>query len=408
MLSYSPFSSSPYSALAETLIEIDATLDNISLFNSYGLSRLLGISSIDINSRAFSDSKISLYSSYDFLTNSEIDISSKLKNYNLSTFESRFQAFQSAIIKFKNSIDLNSVAFLDSENKIKLSNYLDLISQSTISFETKIKISSDSNFLIEALLQIITTEVNTVEASALLGAVLNLLSSPNIKFYNSSTLNNISNVDTSSILKFYNNSDFNFSGMLEGNEKLFINSYSDLELKSEFLSQYFIKTNGSILLDNNGRAIFNSFIKNYNISNLATISNLDLFGKLVFSNNESIFNFNLDFISNSKIKTFSNSNLDNEVQFLSTYLNRVIGNFSADIDFNFSLNPNYKTYGDWIINSNVVFESFHETKFYGNTANFDIVGILASNLSQRNRDVVYYILAIDQERPFELQILRSK
>ena len=408
MLSFSPLSSAPYSALGETLVEIDATLDNFSLFSSYGLAKLLETSSIDTNSAIFSDSKIALYSSYSFLSNSQIDISSKLKSYNLSNFESRFQTFQSAIIKFKDSIDLNNAGFLDLESRIKLSNYLDLVGASNFNFETKIKTNADSNFLVEALLKFITTGANTVEASALLGAVLNLLSSPKIKFYNSSDLNNVANINISPVLKFYNNSEFNFNSLLEGNEKLFINSYSDLESKSQFLSQYLVKTNGSILLDSNGRAIFDSFIKNYNTSNLDIAADLDLFGKLVFSNGQSIFNVNLDLSTDSKIKTFSLSNLDNEVQFLSTYLNRVVGNFSGDTSFNFSLDPNYKTYGNWIINSNAEIDPSSKIKFYDNFSDFEIIGVLASNLSQRNRDIVYYILAINREEPFELKILRSK
>ena len=402
------FSSAPYSALGETLVEIDANLENFSLIDSSSLISIFSESIFLNDSKLLSSAQNRFYSSYEFLGNSNLDLSSKIKSYNLSIFESRFQSFQSAIIKLSNAVQLNNIGNLAPSDKIKINELANFLSTSGLDLTSKIKVIGSSGLLVEALLILIQTGANSIFGDSEFKNATSLINSSVLKFYSSKEFNSFANIAYNPKLKFYNLSNLDNVVVLSGAEKLNVTAVSDLEVESELFSQYLNKSHGSIDLNSEPYFFIDAYLKNYNLSTLNAIVNIQPFAKLSFSGSGSNFQILTEIVSDSKIKIVDSIDLNAEATFLSNYLSRTVGNLIASVDSNVLFYPNYKTYGNWIIESNIEFFPSAISKFYNNLSNMTVVGVLTTNLSQRNRDVVYYILAIDQERPFELQILRSK
>lgn len=408
MLSFSPLSSAPYSALGETLVEIDANLENFSLIDSSSLISIFSESIFLNDSKLLSSAQNRFYSSYEFLGNSNLDLSSKIKSYNLSIFESRFQSFQSAVIKLSNAVQLNNIGNLAISDKIKINELANFLSTSGLDLTSKIKVIGNSGLLVEALLILIQTGASPIFGDSEFKTATSLINSSVLKFYSSKEFNSFANIAYNPKLKFYNLSNLDNVVLLSGAEKLNVTAVSDLEVESELFSQYLNKSHGSIDLNSEPYFFIDSYLKNYNLSTLNAVVNFQPFAKLSFSGSSSNFEVLTGAVSDSKIKIFDSIDLNTEVTFLSNYLSRTIGDIVLNNQANVLFYPNYKTYGNWITESNIQFSPSSQIKFYDNLSDMRVIGIVTTNLSQRNRDIVYYILAINKEEPFELKILRSK
>lgn len=408
MLSFSPFSSTPYSALGETLVEIDANLENFSLIDSSSLISIFSESLFGNEVLISSLASNRIYSSYDFLGKATLDLSSRISSYNLSTLEANFESLQSGIIKASQLLELNAISNISASSRVKINELAGLVLNSEIEAGTKIKIISDSNLFAEFLLIADQIGGNTLFSESELNSFSELLNLSKVKLYSSQEFNSVANVSYNPKIKFYNLSDINNFVILNALEKLNVTGLTDLEAKSEFFSQYLNKSHGGIDLNSETYFLIDSYLKNYNLSTLNAVVNFQPFAKLSFSGSSSNFEILTGAVSDSKIKIFDSIDLNTEATFLSNYLSRTIGDIVLNNQANVLFYPNYKTYGNWITESNIQFSPSSQIKFYDNLSDMRVIGIVTTNLSQRNRDIVYYILAINKEEPFELKILRSK
>ena len=390
MFSFTPYSSAPYSALGETLVELRATLENFSLF-----------------SPPFS--KTRFYSSYEFLGSSTVDLSTKLRNYNLSNFEAKVESSQSAIIKLNNFLNLNGLSNFENSSFIRLSELATLPNFSELSLEEKIQIYNIALLAAEAALNLLQPDKIQLESNILLKDVISFLGITSLKTRMASNINSVANFIPSSKQKNYNSAqDLNNKVVIQAIDRLFIPGQSSANIESELFATYLNRSTGNVNFDNKFETIVSSILKNYNLSDLDIKANLDLFAIVTSANNESLFTTNSTLNSSAKLKVYNNqSEFNSEVLFFKDYLSRTLGAFLGDIHGEIDLSPNYKTYASSILDSDIIFDVSSKIRFY-NLSDMEIIGTVVANLSHRNRDIVYYILAIDRSKPFELQILRSK
>lgn len=140
---------------------------------------------------------------------------------------------------------------------------------------------------------------------------------------------------------------------------------------------------------------------------LEVIAQTDLSSKIKFYEISNPIEVNTSVDSNGKILLFINSSIEVQTLFSSEYLARTIGISDLIVSSTFDVDSYIKILDSISIDAQISLDALLGAR-YSNEANLEIIGILSSNLSQRNRDIVYYILAINQKTPFELKILRTQ
>lgn len=140
---------------------------------------------------------------------------------------------------------------------------------------------------------------------------------------------------------------------------------------------------------------------------LEAISQSDLSSKIKFYQISNPMEVTAGLEGDSKILLLANSSIEVQTLFSSEYLARTIGISDLIANSTFSVDSYIKVLDSISIDILTSLDALLAAR-YNNETNLEIIGILSSNLSQRNRDIVYYILAIDRERPFDLKILRTK
>lgn len=140
---------------------------------------------------------------------------------------------------------------------------------------------------------------------------------------------------------------------------------------------------------------------------LEAISQTDLSSKIKFYQIANPIEVTSAVSGDSKILLFANSSMEVETLFSSEYLARTIGISDLITNSTFDVDSYIKILDSISIDTQTSLDALLGAR-YSNQANLEIMGILSSNLSQRNRDIVYYILAINQKTPFELKILRTQ
>lgn len=140
---------------------------------------------------------------------------------------------------------------------------------------------------------------------------------------------------------------------------------------------------------------------------LEVISQTDLSSKIKIYQISNPIQIDANLDSSGKILLISNSSIDVNAIFTSEYLTRTIGVSDLIESSNFDVDSYIKILDSISIEVDSNLDAILGA-VYSNSANFDVLGIMSSNLSHRNRDIVYYILAINKEEPFILNILRAK
>lgn len=171
------------------------------------------------------------------------------------------------------------------------------------------------------------------------------------------------------------------------------------------LADSFLEAGASI----NALSLFENDSKiRYQIGSLLeAISQTDLSSKIKFYEISNPLEVDASVDSDAKILLLSNSSIEIQTLFSTEYLTRTIGISDLITNSTFDIDSYIKILDSISLDISFSLESLLGA-IYSNEVNLEIIGILSSNLSQRNRDIVYYILTIDQERPFELKILRTK
>lgn len=406
MLSYGPLSSFPYSSLAETIVDGGADIESFILFDQSAIIKMIGSEfSADINSALFSNSYQRLYPS------------------TIYSIDSSFISLAKSIFTSEINFELNST--VDYNYLIKLFSLSILSSDIDINISPQVKISTD--VLLESIAELQSSYQTKIPSSSIYDVISNLLNSPKNKIDTSFLLNIDSGFESRSFIKFYNDSQIISNVEIESFGKNIYPLYGNLNLDSSLLENNRLLISGNGNLDSDIRFILNYFNKidatSNILSNIETLSSaslksfvattmdidceLDLVAKMrLFPQSESfnsIGNINLS----PKIVINSDFTSDIDVILTSSYLSRTIGNIEINSNTAFDPSSYLKTYNDssLLVDSNL--SPLIGAK-YKLSSDIDILGVIFSNLSLRNRDIVYYILAINKEEPFELKILRSK
>lgn len=252
----------------------------------------------------------------------------------------------------------------------------------------------------------VIAEIVRLESSAQLDSLSIFNASLYGKFFSLTEFINISEVSALSKIVSYLDSSINSPANFELQPLIKIPSDFIFVNSAQTSFSELIKIQNAKTLDVITTTDFNSYIKSKIDSNLISESNLQLFAKLTFQQSSTLDNFG-QFQTVGKLITPVDSDLISEAELFVTYLNRVVANSINESNFNLESNGLIKLYPDAQFNNESYFYSSLGALYRGDSR-FEVVGILSSNLSQRNRDIVYYILAINREEPFELKILRSK
>ena len=188
-----------------------------------------------------------------------------------------------------------------------------------------------------------------------------------------------------------------------------IKTIGDVKFSAEanFLSSYFTKVHGSQILDANAGLNVDSLLRNFNSANLFAEAKLTPVGIIKLYPTVDIINAESKMYLSGSIQIDGQTTLPAEARMISNYLSRVI----SDIHFDAKSD----------LQSNAIIKFFNSAKFDGeaninatlgtifsNSANFDVVATFACNLSQRNQDIVYYILSDRTTKTFTLNIMRVK
>jgi hypothetical protein len=255
----------------------------------------------------------------------------------------------------------------------------------------------------------------------------NLYPTINARYLSNIELNTASVLDSSSIIKsyiqsilpsesyFFNDSfiKFNNSTILS-NEGLIststlIKTQGDLLLSNEaqFLSSYLNRVHSDQILEAKSNIIFDSFIKNFNSSEILSQGNLVPIGQIKFYANANAIDNESNVYFYPSIKIQSNGLLQGEANLVSNYLSRTIGYVSLEAQGKFDSSSYIKNFNASTINAEANIVSQLGIKYF-NSVNFDCVALFACNLSQLNRDIVYYILSEKTSKSFTLNIMRVK
>lgn len=274
---------------------------------------------------------------------------------------------------------------------------------------------------LSSIVKIITSQGNefniygnlypTISARYLSNVELNakaiLDSSSIIKSYIQSILPSESYFYNDSFIKFNNSTVLNNEGLIS--TSTLIKTQADLLLSNEvqFLSNYLNRVHSDQTLQAESNIIFDSFIKNFNSSELLSQVNLTPVGQIKFYANANTIDNRSNIYFYPDIKIQSSGLLQGEANLISSYLNRTIGYVSLEAQGNFNSSSYIKNFNASTINAEANIVSQLGVKYF-NSVNFDCIALFTCNLSQLNRDVVYYILNEKTSKSFTLNIMRVK
>lgn len=249
-------------------------------------------------------------------------------------------------------------------------------------------------------------DILRLESSALLDSISIIDSSTFIKFFESSFPSIISKLEVTSKNVIRSESDIVFSIETIPSSRIKIPESAVFLNKSEISANYLSLVTSNSVLDVYSKLELNSYLSNSNSAIFSQSTELLTFAKInFFSSSDLPVISSLELFGHSKLP--SQSMFSTDVDLVSEVLSRTIGNIVLPISSTFELDQYIKSYIDLNLDtqSNLI---FNPSTVSFNSSNFQIVGILSGNISQVNRDIVYYMLYMDKIKPFNLYIAKVK
>lgn len=249
-------------------------------------------------------------------------------------------------------------------------------------------------------------DILRLESSALLDSISIIDPSAFIKFFGNSSYLIAGELDAFSRNVTYSNSDINFRAEVFPGSKIKIPENTIFLNKSEISANYLSLVNSNSVLDVYSKLELNSYLSNSNSAIFAQSTELLTFAKIKFFSSS-------DLPAISSLESFSNSKLlldstfISNCELISSILSRTVGNVILPVDSKFELSQYIKSHIDLNLNIKSELTLVPSIKFF-DSSNFEVVAILSGNISQVNRDIVYYILYVDKIRPFNLYIAKVK
>lgn len=242
----------------------------------------------------------------------------------------------------------------------------------------------------------------------------------------SAQLDSISITSGEAILKYLISAQSNALSELYSNEVVSYKLISTLESYSDLISVSSIQLPETSILLNNSNISFDLLTKTHAATSLDVISTT-VFNEYLTSKINSVFTTNSEISEFGKIQFKLNSNLDVANEIIASGYPRYYINSELDSSVNFTGVDFLRTIGNTLLGCNVeISDAATITSYLDLSLNqqaellanpisvsrlyseFDIISVFTTNLSRRDRDIVYYILAIQKESPFDLKILRIK
>lgn len=227
-----------------------------------------------------------------------------------------------------------------------------------------------------------------------------------INSFNSCDLLNYSYINTNTKSNIYNSLVFNNLSSLQSNNSLYIVQNKLFVNHAEVAFNTLNKVISPTSLEIYSKIELGNYIK-YKLSQ-NIISHTDVFPFAILRNFNSVspdIRTSLDI--NTKLWTGGGVDIGGESSILLNSLGRIIGNSLSSAYSNVDLNRFIRVFDNIQIENNssfdIILSNRKEESIY-----FNSVGVLLANLSEVNRDIVYYILTINPEEPFNLYISRSK
>lgn len=249
-------------------------------------------------------------------------------------------------------------------------------------------------------------DILRLESSALLDSMSIIDSSTFIKFFESSFPSIISKLEVTSKNVIRSEADIVFSVEAIPSSRIKIPESAVFLNKSEISANYLSLVTSNSVLDIYSKLELNSYLSNSNSAIFSQSTELLTFAKInFFSSSDLPVISSLESFGHSKLP--SQSMFSTDVDLVSEVLSRTIGNIVLPINSTFELDQYIKSYIDLNLDaqSNLI---FNPSTVSFNSSNFQIVGILSGNISQVNRDIVYYMLYMDKIKPFNLYIAKVK
>ena len=157
-------------------------------------------------------------------------------------------------------------------------------------------------------------------------------------------------------------------------------SSSEVDISSKIVSEI------SSIISNDFNIEVDSLLKNFNSTILSGISDSEQDGKILI---------------------LSNSQFDSSATISSEYITRTLGLSDINIDSGFNVDSFIRVIDSVSLDANSNVDALIGAIYY-NQADFNVYAVITSNLSQVNRDIVYYILTINREDSYVFNILRVK
>jgi hypothetical protein len=228
-----------------------------------------------------------------------------------------------------------------------------------------------------------------------------------IKSYITSNLNADTKLYSNGVIQLGNSIIFNAENRIY--TSTLIKTLGDARLSAEanFLTNYFTKVYGTQYLNANGGLNADSILKNFNSTRLLAEGNLVPVGTIKLYPTLNLLNARADLYLSPSIHIDGQTTLPAEARLISNYLSRVIGDIHFDARSDLYTNGFIKFFNTAQLNAE---SNINATLggIFSNSANFDVVATFTCNLSQRNQDIVYYILSDRTTKSFTLNIMRVK
>lgn len=150
----------------------------------------------------------------------------------------------------------------------------------------------------------------------------------------------------------------------------------------------------------------NNYIDSYLVNNLLASSNLIELSKIVFYS-DSLAEVSTGFNNESVIQMPNSIGLSSESELIAEKFINILSSIELSANSDLLSVSKFDSYRsvELLAEGNI----YNNIKsIVENSTDLEIVGVLSSNLSITNRDIVYYILVMNKLKPFELRVLRSK
>jgi hypothetical protein len=252
----------------------------------------------------------------------------------------------------------------------------------------------------------IAGDIMRLESSALLDSLSIINPSAIIKFFSTASAQIESQLISSGNNIFKASSSFNGEAVVFPGTLIKIPDGSIFINESAVSANYLSRINSPVVLDVQSNLVLSSYLSFKSNAIFKAQGEILPFASIKLYPN-SKFDIQSILSSNGNIDIVSNSIFSVDSKVAGKVLSRAIGNANLLAESSINLSPFFKTY----LSSNIEvlsnFESLLTAKFF-ESANFEVVAVLSSNISQINRDIVYYVVYTDKVQPFNMFIARVK